>query len=350
MSKSSKKLPEHQAPEPQGHPDDEVVHVPVDAALRMFNRTSLFRILAEAGQLLTRPLQPDEIFDPLLELVEKALQPERAFLLLKDEQDHASEAEAAEESEEMPAIVASRVRTGGPGGMILSQTLVRRVLEQRTAFLTEDASQDQRLLGGDSIVGSGTRSAMAAPLFDNERVIGILYADTTNPSVHYDRDELKAFVLLANVVAVAITHARFHALEEERRRREGHQHDADQRGPEGVPPHDSPQLRGHHVGAGQDDLGEGGREGSQTLGDLSFNPHVDNSKTATLMCQGQSGPPDPYRTGRALIPSGSCAPHCGQVSPSAISEAEQSGHISSTPGSSPSPCSNTPPSARAVTT
>ncbi len=172
----------------------------------------LFRILADAGQLLTRNLEPAEIFDPLLELVEKALQPERAFLLLKDIN------EDGEESDEMPSIVASNVRTGGPGGMILSQTLVRRVLEQRTAFLTEDASQDQRLLGGDSIVGSGTRSAMAAPLFDNERVIGLLYADTTNPSVHYDRDELKAFVLLANVVAVAITHARFHALEEERRR------------------------------------------------------------------------------------------------------------------------------------
>jgi serine phosphatase RsbU (regulator of sigma subunit) len=170
----------------------------------------LFRILAEAGQLLTRPQDPDEIFDPLLVLVEKALQPERVFLLLKDEDN--------ENDEEMPEIVASRVRTGGPGGMILSQTLIRRVLEQRTAFLTEDASQDQRLLGGDSIVGSGTRSAMAAPLFDNEKVIGLLYADTTNPSVHYDRDELKGFVLLANVVAVAITHARFHALEEERRR------------------------------------------------------------------------------------------------------------------------------------
>jgi len=170
----------------------------------------LFRILAEAGQLLTRPLSPDEIFDPLLELVEKALQPERIFLLLQDEDE--------EETEAPPNIVASRVQTGGPGGMILSQTLVRRVLKQRTAFLTEDASQDQRLLGGDSIVGAGTRSAMAAPLFDNERVIGLLYADTTNPSVHYDRDELKAFVLLANVVAVAITHARFHELEEERRR------------------------------------------------------------------------------------------------------------------------------------
>lgn len=166
----------------------------------------LFRILAEAGELLTRQLAPDAIFDPLVELVDKALQPERIFLLLQDEPGAA------------PRVVASRVRAGGPGGMILSQTLVTRVLEQQTAFLTEDASQDQRLAGGDSIVGAGTRSAMAAPLFDNQNVIGLLYADTSNPAVRYDRDELKAFVLLANVVAVAITHARYHALEEERRR------------------------------------------------------------------------------------------------------------------------------------
>ncbi len=166
----------------------------------------LFRILAEAGELLARPLTPEKIFDPLLKLVEKALQPERAFLLLQEEDD------------DEPRIVASRVHGGVPGGMILSHTLLARVIEQRTAFLTEDASRDERLQGGDSIVGAGTRSAMAAPLFDNERVIGLLYADSSDPGVHYDRDELQAFVLLANVVAVAITHARFHALEEERRR------------------------------------------------------------------------------------------------------------------------------------
>ncbi|HOX24363.1 MAG TPA: SpoIIE family protein phosphatase [Candidatus Krumholzibacteria bacterium] len=166
----------------------------------------LFRILAEAGEVLTRRLEPREIFEPLVELVDKALQPDRIFLLLRDEGN--TELRTA----------ASRVRAGGPGGMILSRTLVTRVLEQRTAFLTEDASQDQRLLGGDSIVGAGTRSAMAAPLFDNQAVIGLLYADTSDPAVRYDLDELKAFVLLANMVAVAITQARYHAIEEERRR------------------------------------------------------------------------------------------------------------------------------------
>jgi serine phosphatase RsbU (regulator of sigma subunit) len=169
-------------------------------------KAHLFRILAEAGELLTHPGDPDEVLDPLLGLVEKAISPERSFLLLRDGED------------EEPRVVASRVKSGADGSMILSRTLVGQVLDQRTAFLTEDASQDERLAGGMSIVGAGTRSAMAAPLFDNERVIGLLYADTRDLTVTFDRDELKAFVLLANVVAVAITNARYRKVEKERQR------------------------------------------------------------------------------------------------------------------------------------
>ena len=51
-----------------------------------------------------------------------------------------------------------------------------------------------------SIISQGIRSAMATPLFDNKNVIGILYADTTDPTRHYTRDELVAFSLLANVI------------------------------------------------------------------------------------------------------------------------------------------------------
>jgi len=169
-------------------------------------KAHLFRILAEAGELLTRPRRPEDIFDPLLSLVEQALQPERVVLLL------------CEEGLDEPRIVASRVPDNDPGALIISRTLMGRVLEDQQAFLTRDASQDERLMGGESLVGARVRSAMAAPLFDNQNVIGILYADTGDPMVQYHRDELTAFVLLANVVGVAITHARYHAIEEERQR------------------------------------------------------------------------------------------------------------------------------------
>jgi sigma-B regulation protein RsbU (phosphoserine phosphatase) len=45
---------------------------------------------------------------------------------------------------------------------------------------------------------------MAAPLFDNERVRGILYVDTINPSVHYSKDDLQVLTATANAVAVKL--------------------------------------------------------------------------------------------------------------------------------------------------
>ena len=169
-------------------------------------RSELFEALAEAGDLLTVPRAPEELFEPILDLVEKAMSPERAILLLRDDGD-------AE-----PTIKASRLSSGdGHANLTLSRSMVSRVLEEKTSFLLDEGG-DSDLMQQQSIISQGIRSAMATPLFDNKRVIGILYADTTDLSKRYTRDELVAFSLLANVIAVALTHASYDAMEAEKRR------------------------------------------------------------------------------------------------------------------------------------
>jgi len=170
-------------------------------------RSELFRCLAGAGDLLTTPRAPEELFEPILDLVEGAMGPERAFLLLSDD------------GKTDPTIRASRLSGGGDGSKVtLSHTMVDRVLKEKTSFLLEDNDSMSDMMQQQSIVSQGIRSAMATPLFDNKDVIGILYADTTDPTRHYTRDELVAFSLLANVIAVALTHARYDAMEAEKRR------------------------------------------------------------------------------------------------------------------------------------
>jgi serine phosphatase RsbU (regulator of sigma subunit)/pSer/pThr/pTyr-binding forkhead associated (FHA) protein len=170
-------------------------------------RSQLFRCLAAAGDLLTVPRAPEELFEPILDLVESAMEPERTFLLL------------SEDGESQPSIRASRLQGGGDGSNVtLSSTMVSRVLEERTSFLLEDDGDQSDMMLQQSIVSQGIRSAMATPLFDNKNVIGILYADTTDSTRHYTRDELVAFSLLANVIAVALTHASYDAMEAEKRR------------------------------------------------------------------------------------------------------------------------------------
>jgi serine phosphatase RsbU (regulator of sigma subunit) len=95
------------------------------------------------------------------------------------------------------------------------------VLGERVSFLIEDAQQDIAFQAQMSIVSQGVRTAIAAPLFDNENVIGLLYADSADSHDRYTTDELKAFTLLANCVAVALTHARYHTMEAEKQRLEG---------------------------------------------------------------------------------------------------------------------------------
>lgn len=170
----------------------------------------LFRVLAEAGDLLTIPREPEEMYEPILDLVETALlQPERIFvLLLEDEHDE-------------PVNKASRVRgQGAATSLALSRTMMRQVIDNRKSFLTSDPLNDPGFGGMMSMVSQGIRSAIAVPLFDNEEVIGLLYADDSSAGKRFSKDQLAAFTLLANVIAVAITHSRYHQLEQEKRRQD----------------------------------------------------------------------------------------------------------------------------------
>jgi serine phosphatase RsbU (regulator of sigma subunit) len=170
---------------------------------------NLFRILADAGELLAMQRPLEELYQGTLDLVERTVTSQRTLLLL------------IEEGEPEPVVRASRVRGGSDeGGLVLSKTMVHKVMDERSSLLTTDAQQDPRFQEQQSIVAQGIRSAMAAPLFDNENVIGILYADTTDPASWYTKDELRTFTALANLVAVKITQSRLAAAEEERRRLE----------------------------------------------------------------------------------------------------------------------------------
>ncbi|MCB1184043.1 SpoIIE family protein phosphatase [bacterium] len=170
----------------------------------------LFQVLAEAGQLLTIPREPGEMYEPILDLVETALlKPERIFVLL------------LEEGRDEPVNRASRViGDRAQSSLALSRTMMEQVIANRKSFLTSDPLNDPGFGGMMSMVSQGIRSAIAVPLFDNDKVIGLLYADDTRPGKRFSKDQLAAFTMLANVIAVAITHSRYHQLEEEKRRQD----------------------------------------------------------------------------------------------------------------------------------
>ena len=67
-------------------------------------------------------------------------------------------------------------------------------------------------------MSQGVHSAMAAPLFDNQKVLGAIYADSRLPGFAFDEEQLQLFTILANMAAVKITNARLLEAEQGRLR------------------------------------------------------------------------------------------------------------------------------------
>jgi len=168
----------------------------------------VLHLLAEAGQLLVMPRPLAETCEAALGFIEKGVRANRMVVLLRD-------AVTGELTQ-----VAARYRGGRPTSepLALSKSITNAVLADNTAIVTGDATNDPRFLGQISIIAQAIHSAMAVPLFDNENVLGILYVDSTDPSVIYGQSELELLTLLGNMAAVKITNARLLEAEQVRQR------------------------------------------------------------------------------------------------------------------------------------
>jgi adenylate cyclase len=187
---------------------------PVDASLLARGAADasesarLKRLLADISRTLTVMHDLPHVLESVVDMVFDAVVGERAILLLHDP---------------VQDVLTPRVARHIKGDILtdarLSRTVVNTVMRDRVAMLADDALHDERLDMAQSIVGLNIRSFMCAPLWNRDRVIGVLYVD--NPrSRRFSEDDLAVFVALANCAAVAIEQARLaeQVLEETRRR------------------------------------------------------------------------------------------------------------------------------------
>jgi adenylate cyclase len=92
-------------------------------------------------------------------------------------------------------------------GSWISRSICQKVFEEKVAIQTADAQSDERFAGENSLLVKGIRSAMAVPLWDENKVVGVLYADAHLSSHHWaekGEEELSFFSALANLVASSV--------------------------------------------------------------------------------------------------------------------------------------------------
>ena len=128
----------------------------MNASLRMLNEISVDLL----GDI---PL--NRLLELILEKTFTFLQPDRGLLMLAD--DHG---ELKPEKVKYAAGV-------DPSDIRLSKTLIQSVVEKKNGVLLIDAATDAGLGAAESIRIQGITSCMAAPLFVEDRVIGLIYLE-----------------------------------------------------------------------------------------------------------------------------------------------------------------------------
>jgi adenylate cyclase len=92
-------------------------------------------------------------------------------------------------------------------GSWISRTICQKVFTEKVAIKTADAQRDERFDREVSISAKGIRSVLAVPLWDNNLVVGVLYADACinfNPWSQGGDEDLSFFSALGNIVASAV--------------------------------------------------------------------------------------------------------------------------------------------------
>lgn len=162
-----------------------------------------------AEELVTPVHSLDEVLQRILNLAMQAIDADRGCVLLKDPV-----------GVDLTAIAFARRGATKPGAaqMPVSRSITDYVLRHGMAVRTSDARVDDRFHSGKSIVTSGIREAICAPMRGRADLLGVLYLDTTT-SVEQAMQEgvcsrltdehLRTIVTVARQAALAIESRQF---------------------------------------------------------------------------------------------------------------------------------------------
>jgi sigma-B regulation protein RsbU (phosphoserine phosphatase) len=155
----------------------------LNASLRMLNEISV-ELLSDI------PLH--KLLELVVEKVFAYLQPDRGLLMLADE------------TGTLKPEVVKFAEGVDPSDIKLSKTLIQTVVDRKNGVLIIDAATDAKLGTAESIRIQGITSCMAAPLFVDDKVIGLVYLEVRLGRKSFSEEDLRLLTSLANTAAIKI--------------------------------------------------------------------------------------------------------------------------------------------------
>ena len=144
----------------------------------------------------------------LLELVFEVVPAERGAILL-----------IGDDMEEFTSIFGIDKAAGENRPVQVSRTIIFKVMEERSAILSNDVTASPELAASESIIASRINSILCVPLVSFEELLGVIYLDGSSVSARFDKDHLELMTAVASIASVALDNARHvEWLESENRR------------------------------------------------------------------------------------------------------------------------------------
>ncbi|MFY9611054.1 MAG: adenylate/guanylate cyclase domain-containing protein [Blastocatellia bacterium] len=158
--------------------------------------------LYELNRILAADFSLEDIFKKVSEMVFRLTPAGRFFVLQRDLTTGELKTSAAEFRNPASAQNAEEI--------MLSKTVVDRVIADRVALLSFDAQADNRLVQARSIVMQGIRSVMCAPLLGRMGVLGVIYVDCQEQAKIFSEDDLDLLNAVASEASIAVDNAISH--------------------------------------------------------------------------------------------------------------------------------------------
>ncbi len=167
------------------------------------------RALSEMAVRMTNSLDADTVLAETMELVILLTQAERGYIILTREGSDQYDFRVSSES----GLLGLSSPDGSPPQ--ISMSVVNQVIHSGEPLLADNAYQDERLSGSQSIVNFTLRSVLCVPLQFKDESFGAVYVDNRLVAGIFTERELTLLVAFANVAAVAINNARMYSRAEQ---------------------------------------------------------------------------------------------------------------------------------------
>ncbi len=161
--------------------------------------------LYEITRTMNSSLDFGEVLNIVMESMMQVTQAQRGFLMIASDDGRLR-------------IQVARSNEGDPAEETFSTTIVNQVVETHKPLLTNNAQFDSRYKAGQSIIMKGLRAILCAPMMVKDRLVGVVYVDTSIRTGSFKESDLFLLSAVAGQAAIAIENARLYGVAVEKGR------------------------------------------------------------------------------------------------------------------------------------